>query len=211
MLKVDQLEYLHCNSVVMWPEYHKIQKPIKINCMEGVREQSTCSASRYVCARGVWNVWCWSDMINHSNTHNPTKIIYFCLCYVRMWRRDVCDVTPDSAWCVKGVAAPSTEGAEFLHIGKPSWALINNVSVTSPSCRIMNWQIQSSGCEPLSWRNVKHGALPRTASNTSSHITVTLWTLPRRSNDQDIWIGGDGMKAIIFLDLLTTLPCVQTW
>ena len=73
MLKVDQLEYLHCNSVVMWPEYHKIQKPIKINWMEGVREKSTSSASRYVCARRVWNVWCWSDMTNHSNTHNPTK------------------------------------------------------------------------------------------------------------------------------------------
>ena len=210
MLKVDQLEYLHCNSVVMWPEYHKIQKPIKINWMEGVREKSTSSASRYVCARRVWNAWCWSDMTNHSNTHNPTIfILLLVLC---------ANVTPWRLWCdfwlgvmCEGCGSAQCRGgwvsahrkAELSYHQQCECDITIMRDNELANTRLRVWTI--------AWRNVKHGALPLTASNRSSHITVTLWTLPRRSSDQDIWIWGDGMEEIIFLDLLTTLPRVQTW
>ena len=100
MSKVDQLEYLHCNSVVMWPEYHKI-KPIKINWMSEWEIHFQC-ISLCLCSASV-KCMDAGNMTNHSNTHNPTKFLFW-LCYVQMWCCDVCDVTLDSAWCVKGVA-----------------------------------------------------------------------------------------------------------
>lgn len=148
MSKVDQLEYLHCNSVVMWPEYHKI-KPIKINWMEGVREKSIPSASRYVCARRVWNVWMlvtWPTTQTLIIPQNSYSDCVMCKCDAVMsvmWlltRRDV--------WRVWQWA-----GAEFLHIGKPSWA-INNVSVTSPSCGILNFskkKLGNTSIQPPPW------------------------------------------------------------
>ena len=105
-------------------------------------------------------------------------------------------------------------GRVSAHRKAKLWAINNVMSVTSPpSCRIITGMkiFTTPGMNYIfPWWNVKHaGALPPTASNRSSHIT--LWTLPWRSNDQDIWIWGKMMEVITFLDLLTTLTLVQTW
>ena len=123
------------------------------------------------------------NMTNHSQ--NPTKIAYCVMCKSNAVMSE--EVTLDSARYVKGVALVG-RGQGFCKAESQA------ESYQQCECDITvmqdyNWDgsIHHTRDELFPCRNVKHArALPPTASNRSSHITVTLWTLPRRSNDQDI-------------------------